>query len=204
MCNGNAIHSGFEIGEVVRLPPGFKTGVTPSFGSLTWLAEFQYLRYGCQAQTPWARHHSQWVNGCAHCLPQWKWWFLCQIIIFIYKYTQVFVYTVNYIYIPNKLIKFWGSTPLSTSCTVSSIISTPFPVPAELAEGVWLMWLMDLISHHKPFHFPSFKTGRFRNGPVLKPELPNGPLISRKFVRFRREERMHSLKYSMYLWRNTK
>jgi hypothetical protein len=31
---GRIDHSGFEIGEVVRLPPGFKTGVTPSFGSL--------------------------------------------------------------------------------------------------------------------------------------------------------------------------
>ena len=32
------------------------------------------------------------------------------------------------------------------------------------------------ISRHKPFHFPSFKTGPFRNRPVSKPELPNGPL----------------------------
>jgi hypothetical protein len=56
---GRIDHSGFEIGEVVQLPPGFKTGVTPSFSSLIWLAEFQYLRYGCQAQTPRARHHPQ-------------------------------------------------------------------------------------------------------------------------------------------------
>jgi len=58
------------------------------------------------------------------------------MIIFIYKYTQALVYTINYTDIPEKLIKFWGSTLLSTLCTVSSIVSTPFPVPAELAKGV--------------------------------------------------------------------
>jgi hypothetical protein len=41
-----------------------------------------------------------------------------------YKYTQALVYTMNYTDIPEKLIKFWGSTPLSTPCTVSSIVST--------------------------------------------------------------------------------
>jgi len=64
-------HSSFEIWEVVQLPPGLKTGVTPNFSSVIWLAEFQYLwgsGYGCQAQTLRARHHPQWINRCAHCL----------------------------------------------------------------------------------------------------------------------------------------
>jgi hypothetical protein len=34
---GRIDHSGFEIGEVVWLPPSFKTGVTPSFGLVIWL-----------------------------------------------------------------------------------------------------------------------------------------------------------------------
>jgi hypothetical protein len=50
---GRIDHSGFEIGEVVRVPPGFKTGVTPSFGSVIWLAEFQYLpRFGLWMPRP--------------------------------------------------------------------------------------------------------------------------------------------------------
>jgi hypothetical protein len=83
-----------------------------------------------------------------------------------YKYTQALVYTINYTDIPEKLIKFWCSTLLSTPRTVSSIVSNPFPVPSKLAEGVWLMWLMDSISRHNlPFHCPSCKTGLKSNGP---------------------------------------